>query len=686
VISFPLLLAALGAADASPGAAPPIASIHERGPEAVAAAITENHRRLRESHRARHRALGGPAPGSSPAGDAAQEEYDVLHYAIDLTIDPDDPGQYLAGHADILLEATDPPLDQVVLDLDNLLTVSGVLRQGVGAQSFEHLGDALSIDLDPPLDAGEGAGLRVLYAGSPYVFDWDAFDIDYSRPTPVVWTTCEPEGSRKWWPCKDRPDDKATVEVVITLPDNYVVASNGLLQSIVDNGDGSATTTWATDYLLPPYLVAITATDFLLFEDSYDLIEGGELPLTYYTYPESEAAAREDVSGVPDMLGVFENDWLPYPFAAEKYGQMEYPWGGAMEHTTLTSYGTALYTGDHYYDWIVAHELAHQWWGDMVTCGTWDDIWLNEGFATYGEAIWTEGIYGEQAYLSYMQAIKEPWFPGPIYDPYYLFNNTVYDKGAWVLHMLRGIVGRDTLMAILQTWGTRYAHQAALTSQFTDVASEVAGQDLDWFFDPWLYESGRVEYEYARQLTDLDGDSTLVELALAQVQPGHSPYRMPITLRLERAQGTDLDTLIINDAPSQSYSFRVAGHVIDIDPDPEGYILALFRDVPWTGIEGDAPGVPGSGPRLGNPTPNPFNPRTTIPVEIERAAQVRLRIFDLGGRIVRTLHDGELPAGASRLVWDGRSEKGIALPSGVYLVRLEAVGAAPRSRRLVLLK
>lgn len=665
--------------------APPAPSINAAQRARFAESIRESHRRIREAHR---RSISTPrltASGAERIVELEQEAFDVLHYSIALTIDPDNPTEYINGRVDVQLEPTGPSLDKVELNLDDRLTVSRV-RRDTGDQTFVQASDVVTITLDPPLGPGEQTSLRVIYAGSPNVDDGDAFDIDRSRAFPVVWTNCEPEGSRDWWPCKDRPDDKAPVDISITMDADYVVASNGLLSGITDNGDGTATTNWATSYPLATYLVAITATDYVLFENSYELHAGGTLPLTFYTYPENEADAREDVTSLPGMLDIFETDWLPYPFATEKYGHMEYPWGGAMEHSTLTSYGTDLYTGDHYFDWIMAHELAHQWWGDMVTCGTWADIWLNEGFATYGEAIWTEGMDGYDSYLYYMQTLKSSSFSGPIYDPYYTFSSTVYDKGAWVLHMLRGIVGRETLMEILQTWGTRYSQQSAVTADFVATASEVAGEDLSWFFDPWLYETGRPRYEYSTNLIPEPGDSTTIEMELEQVQTGYSPYRMPITFRLVTNTGSYVDTTVVNETAFERYTFHAPGTVIGVDPDPEGYILATFRKVPWVGIGGETPDAPIRSTHLGNPAPNPFNPRTLIPVEMQSQGHAELRIHDLAGRTVRKLFSGDLKAGTTRFTWDGTSDQGTPVPSGIYLVRLETGNAAIQTRKLMLLK
>lgn len=516
-------------------------------------------------------------PLLAPFPDPQQESYDVLHYALDLAIDPWDYGRQVVGSVEISLEPTGPKLYEVVLDLEHHMDATAVRRIGAGAQPFEQAGDQLHVYLTRPVRAGEVATLRVEYEGTPEPAGWGGFDTYWDRDTPVVWTLSEPEGAHHWWPCKDRPDDKATAEISVTMDDLFLVGSNGLLESVNDNGDGTATHNWAIGYPIPAYLVAITATDFIVIEDSYELLGGGTLPLVYYTWPESEAAARIDVQAVPPMMRIFELEWNDYPYALEKYGHAEFPWGGAMEHATLTSFGSDLYTGYHYYDWITAHELAHQWWGDLVTCGTWDDIWLNEGFATWGEAIWTEGLHGESAYLNYMQSIAESYFPGPIYAPDDTFNNTVYDKGAWILHMLRGIVGRETVMEILRQWGASFAHASAVTGEFKALAASVAGVNLDWFFDPWLYYAGRPYYDYSVDLVRLPGDSTRVDLRIIQTQGGVNPYRMPIQLRLDRAGEPDLFETVVNTQTDEFFELRVEGTVTALEPDPDGYILADFR-------------------------------------------------------------------------------------------------------------
>lgn len=543
----------------------------------LARRVGANHEALRTGHgRARLKEIETLA---TVAG--AQDEYNVLHYTIDIDVDPGIFSRDIDGSCDILLTPTGAELYQVVLDLDWRMKVSAVFDGEGLPLSYGHHLDVLTVELAPTLMPGEEATIRVEYGGSPLT-NFFGFDIWRLRPTPVVYTLCEPNGSRTWWPCKDHPSDKATVDLIITMPQRYTVASNGLLEAVMSNDEGTLSHHWSTRYPLAPYLVAFTATNFVLIEDSYELSEGGTLPLLYYTWPEDVEDAEQDVASIPGMLSVFEDEWFGYPFPEEKYGHMETPLvTGAMEHTTMTSYGQLLYTGTGYFDYVAAHELAHHWWGDLVTCGTWDDIWLNEGFATYAEAIYHEALTGFGGYLEYMRAIERPRFYGPIHAPNRVLNTTVYDKGAWVLHMLRGIVGRDILMGILRTWGTRFAHESPVTSDFTAVAAEVAGQDLDWFFDPWLYEIGRPEYEYGLRVRPIMEDRSWIDLQLEQVQGGVNPYTMPITLRAHLEGGEHVDVVVENGATKEAFSFLIDGVVEEVEIDPESFVLAEFREREW---------------------------------------------------------------------------------------------------------
>ena len=403
------------------------------------------------------------------------------------------------------------------------------------------------------------------------------------------------------------------------------------------------------------------------------------MPVTHYVYPEDLADAQVDFTITVPAIDFFASVYGEYPFIEEKYGMAEFPWGGAMEHQTLTSYGTVLIRGDHYYDYILVHELSHMWWGDWVTCRTWEDIWLNEGFATYSEALWFEDQGGFSDYKDYMAYLDwYGYFNGPIYDPWETFGRTVYKKGAWVLHMLRHVLGeRQDLLDVLALYGSEHAYGTAITSEFQAAAETVYGASLDWFFQEWVYGMNRPRYEYA-WVTSNAGDHWDLMVHVDQVQTDCGLYTMPIDIVVETPQGST--TFVVwNDALSQDFFLEVAGQPTAVYFDPDNWILKSVS--PGTGIEGDA-----AVSRLAlYPAPNPFSESAGIAYEVPAAGHATLAVYDVAGRLVRTLVDSDIQAGRHSVAWDGTDGSGARAAAGVYFCRL-ASGSETASRKLILAK
>jgi aminopeptidase N len=265
-----------------------------------------------------------------------------------------------------------------------------------------------------------------------------------------------------------------------------------------------------------------------------------------------------------------------YPFINEKYGMAQFGWtSGAMEHQTLTSMGYLLVTGDRRYDNIVVHELAHHWFGDAVTLKNWKNIWLNEGFASYCEALWEENQKGKQAYFDYMKDFDYGYFSGTVYAPEGFIDNyavyaTVYQKGAWVLHMLRGVVGDTIFFNACRQYFERYKYINAETSDLSSIFEEFYRQKLDWFFDEWVYKgTGRPKYEYSWKFEDFQDQKGsglyTIRLQLKQVQKDDiDVYKMPLRVTINTKFGEK--EFIIFDAREQSFQFTV-------DSEPKKYLL-----------------------------------------------------------------------------------------------------------------
>jgi aminopeptidase N len=615
--------------------------------------------------------LAPPAQGSSPHPEASVPEgkgassvtvlprdrddrgFDCLDLRLEIRLDFDTRTVLASAHHRI--RATQA-LSELLLDLVDSLTVDGVWRGAVPAP-FAHAGRVLQVTLTPPLAPGEQTTIGVTYHGRPPYDGLLGLSFQTRDGVPAVYTLSEPSSASAWWPCKDTPDDKLTSTLVIDVPDTLYAGSNGAL---VDDSaaNGRRRMTWRESYPIAPYLISIACTNYRSFDGSHTGPNGQILPLLYLAYPEDLDDAQASWANTPAMIGAFEGRFGPYPFYGDKYGMAEFSWGGAMENQTLSSMGEYYVDGTTANDRVVAHELAHQWWGDMVTPTSWDHIWLNEGFASYAEALWSESQGGIEAYRDAMRGMWRPSFPGAIVPPNYIFNSTVYLKGAWILHMLRGVVGEEVFFGALRVYGERHAYGNAATEELIAAFEEVSGRDLRWFFDPWVYGPGRPVYFTSYEI-EPGPEGAILSLTISQAQD-EPPFRMPIEFGITDAAGsyrvTVLDSLRIQ---TFRLPVRLPPQIVDIDPDDW-----ILKDS--IGGSGAPDGTAGIRPAAA-PWPSPGAPPFRIPLD-PAAGDRTVEVFDMTGRRVASV----LPAGASAAVWDGRDQRGRDLPSGLYLIRSDS--------------
>ncbi len=601
---------------------------------------------------------------------ASQDDFDVTFYDIDISISPS--SETISGVVTMRATSVVDGLATVILNLYDNMTVTSVTGNP-SPLSYTHADNKVTVTLDPALDTGESFEVTVEYNGSPAGY---AFRFNYHSGTAIASTLSEPDGSREWWPCKDTPADKAdSARIAFTVPDDFFAASEGTLMSTTDNGDGTITYRWYESYPITTYLVSVAATNYVSFTDYYHYGRADSMPITNFVYPEDLEDALIDLDITADAIGYLASIYGEYPFLAEKYGHAEFPWGGAMEHQTCTSYGAILFTGTHYYDWVLVHELAHQWWGDWVTCHTWDDIWLNEGFATYSEMLWFEHLYGFEYYKDRMMDYDNGPYDGPIYDPVQTFGSVVYSKGAWALHMLRHVVGgREELLDVLETYSAAHEYGTATTAEFQEAAESVYGASLDWFFLPWIYGENRPSYEYAWVASDA-GDHWNVMLHVDQVQDDAGLFTMPIDIRLVTTGG-DTTIVVWNDQWSQDFFLTVDAQPTDLLFDPDDWILKYLGE--GTGIA-DPEAVAALSLAVAT---NPFAVSTRLVYNLPSAGRVRLAVYDIAGRLVNDLVDRDAPAGVHEVVWNGTESRGAAVASGIYFARLTTEEGAASQKLL----
>ncbi|MCK4592971.1 T9SS type A sorting domain-containing protein [bacterium] len=514
--------------------------------------------------------------------------FDQIHLDLDLILEY--YGEIspvwctLDGTATWTLESTQSGLGSVEMELADELTVTEVRRDSV-VLDYTHEDDVLTVTLDQSFDGGERFTISIDYNGIPAYGMYADSDNDG-----IIHTFTEPYNSSGWFPCYDSPDDRFTCDQHYTIRDDWLVASNGELVSEVDNGDGTRTYNWEADFDMPTYLVAVGASDYHFFYDEFDIGHGPQR-VDNWVYRDHAPEAEEDLSITPEMVEHCSTLFTDYKYS--RYGHMITEIGGAMEHTTTTSYSSGLITGDHTFDWVVVHELGHQWFGDWITCETWENIWLNEGFASYVEALWAEYIYGDVGLQSYMARFKAQYFYEdayyryPLYDPLFLFGTTVYKKGAWVLHMLRHLGEDDAFFDMLADYVNAFPDGTVTTEEFIAVADDYYGGDssLDTYFEQWVYMAGYPEYDMI-VWNEETSNGWIFHVQLSQVQDYSDEitpevFVTPIDLRLVTIEGS-VDVVFDNDQRVDDQAFSVPASVSRVVFDPGGWFLykLLSSDAP----------------------------------------------------------------------------------------------------------
>ncbi len=668
------LLALLGAAGLPSGAAGdplcPLAPL----PTGVAWSnqyVTQQHR-VREAE-AKARAgmrMQKAAASRDKAAAKAMEDYDVNYYR--LAIDLNTTARILTGTTTVEATVTGPSLAQLGLDFGSQCTATAARAGGsvatLAAATFSADMGVLTVNLDRTYATGEKVTVQVDYAGNPTsdYFGWNSYGGQM-----LVWSLSEPYGARIWWPCKDVCTDKAdSVDIDITVPSTMTAVSNGTLAAVTVPATGRKTFHWQERYPIAPYLVSLAVHPYAVVNDTYNTLAGGTMPVTHYVVPSELAAATTGFASTPAMIAAFAGVFGEYPFVNEKYGHAQFPWGGGMEHQTCTS----IYYGA-YDEGIVSHELGHQWFGDLITCADFGHIWLNEGFATWLEAVWKEQHYGFAAYKAEMAGARYTG-AGTIFveDPTNfndIFNYSLsYLKASWVPHMLRHVLGDATFFAGLQAYRAQYGYGSATTEQFRAVMEAASGRDLSAFFQQWIYGQYTPRYDYAWK-SEATESGWRVRLRITQSQVNTGLFTMPLDVQVTTAAGTQV-FVVDNSQATQWYAFDVAAAPTAVTLDPDDWVLCTKRFQNASDVPSAAAGVA----RLVGAAPNPFNPNTTVRFSLPRAAAARLELFDAAGRLVAVLADGAFEAGDHGAAWDGRDRGGRDAASGTYYARLTVEGRA----------
>lgn len=506
---------------------------------------------------------------------AMQDQFDVRHNEIRITVDTDNKS--ISGIVTSKARNESDTLNSVWINFYDNLNVSLVSLNGenVGYVREENM---LKLFTSGKINKGDEFEIKIEYNGKPENKGFDSFSFWKYDGYPCVYTLSEPTFAPTWWPCKDRPDDKFTSDMIINVDSALTATSNGLLINETIEGDRKIFH-WRSSYPITTYLVAMTIGRYNQWQDEYRLSDNTVMPITYYSFPSLTEKAKTDWSNTPEMIDYFSGLFGEYPFINEKYGMVTFGWlNGAMEHQTISSMGYMTITGDFKYENIVAHELAHQWFGNSVSPASWKDIWLNEGFASYSEALWAEHRKGRTGLSEYMMQEDFGYFNSTVYNPEgFIFGSSVYQKGSWCLHMLRGVVGDSTFYRILRKYAGEYKFKNATTQQFQAICEEVSGTDLQYFFDQWIYKGkDRPVYEFSWKADEFDipgqPHTYNLRIHLEQVQEGYKLYKMPIRILVETGFSV-MELRFFNDSVAQDFVRPIQGKPLKVTFDADNWIL-----------------------------------------------------------------------------------------------------------------
>lgn len=498
---------------------------------------------------------------------ADQACFDVQHYTLRVAVDP--AAKSIAGTLTMRAKwlAASP---QLALDLDTPLQVDTLTLNGA-AVPHERDGGRIVVKPATALEPGSEFTVEVGYHGAPLValnppwtggFTWQ----QTKDGKPWIATTCQGEGADLWWPCKDHPSDKPDgFDLHCTVPKGLVVASNGTLQGAPSTTGDTTTFHWRVRSPISNYNIALNIGPYVELKDTFTCIDGTEMPIQFFVLPESEKRAKACMPQFLDHIRCFEEILGPYPFRHEKYGLAETPHLG-MEHQTMIAYGNGFL--DEQYDWLHNHELAHEWWGNLVTCRDWKDMWLHEGFGTYMQPLYRERRFGKKAYIDEILKYRlmnrtpvAPRDPKTSLEIYFAASgNDIYYKGSYVLHTLRWQLGDERFFTALRRFA--YPTEAAAkatdgsqcrfvdTDDFVRLVGEIAGADLGWFFDVYVRQPAlpRLEHEVR------DG-----VLELRWRVPGERAFELPVPVWWRASEHRVA-------MPGGVGTLRVDDHEFEIDP------------------------------------------------------------------------------------------------------------------------
>lgn len=585
----------------------------------------------------------------------AANTYDLKYHRCIWEVDP--AISYIRGSITSYFEPIISGFNQIQFDLAPSFTIDSV-KYGSIALPYTLLSSGiLEINFPSSLPINVLDSVSVFYQGIPATSGFGSFNQSDHSGAPIVWTLSEPFGAKDWWPCKQDLNDKIdSVDIIVTVPQVNRVASNGILLSEVLSGTNKIYH-WKTRHPTAAYLIAIAVTNYAYYSDYVPLTSTDSIEVLNYVYPENLATAMTQTPEIIKVIQLFDSLTIPYPFADEKYGHAQFGWGGGMEHQTMSFVV-------NFNQPLIAHECAHQWFGDHVTCASWQDIWLNEGFATYFEGL-TQERYFPADWMNWKQSKINHITSAP--DGSVLCNDTTdvsrifngrlsYNKGAYLLHMLRWKMGDSLFFLSLKNYlnDPLLAGGYAKTPDLIAHLETTSGIDLSGFFDDWYYNQGYPSYKI---LVEQSGNYVNVNIKQSQSHSSVTFFEMPVPIKFI---GASQDTTIIfnNTFSGQNFGTNIGFHVDSVLFDPERWILSAHDTVNI--------GIPNE-PLLTNEIfiyPNPVINAVSVRLQLKAKTDITVDVFDVTGRKVYSRHEN-MDQGKTIMTIET-----IGLSSGLYELKI----------------
>ncbi len=557
---------------------------------------------------------------------------DVVYHRMELEIDPNI--LFIKGKITSYFKSKTPDLNEIDFDLLSIITVDSVVQHQQKIE-FTRAENKLIIPLNNTLNESQIDSVSIFYQGSPGNAGFGSFSQTFHNEVPNIWTLSEPYGAMEWWPCKQSLADKIdSIDIIVTSPKEYRTASLGvLMEETVKNNFRKMH--WKHRFPVATYLVAVSVTNYSDYSDSLKLEDGRSIEILNYVYPENLESAKTKTPITAEIIGLYNDLIGEYPFAKEKYGHAQFGWGGGMEHQTMSFMYNFGYE-------LIAHELAHQWFGDYITTGSWQDIWLNEGFATYLAGISYEhlldGVWWPRwKKINVERIVSQPGGSVFVTDTTnigILFSGRLsYSKGAYLLHMLRWIMGDDDFYKGMRNYfnDPKIANGFARTDQFVSHMENATDTTFTEFFNDWFYGEGYPVY--SAEFSPTEFNQLKITLSQTPSHPSVDFFEMPVPVRIYNSDKTDSADFRLNHTKNdQEFIVNPGFKVAELKIDPDYWLISKSDEILRVPLYASSEEI--------MVYPNPFD--ATLSVFIPRNQQfIKAQILTIDGKLVNEYHSNQ---------------------------------------------